>query len=168
MGRRTETITISGEPGNRDNGKVFVITEMDAMTGERWAGRITELVLASGVELPKDSGEKPTEKDGAAGLAQLVSIGVPLLRALHDPDIDKATWACIKYQHAPNHPLQAIMPGEACQIEEISTVTELRMAVMRMHTGFFSPESPSNTASPSRVIPTGSSPTRTSRPRSAQ
>jgi len=165
MGRRTETITIEDE--GRDKGKVFVITEMSAMEGERWAGRITELVLASGISLPKEA-TGATEDAGMAGLAQLAGVGVPLLKALHDPEIDKATWACIKYQHDPRHAAQAIMQGDACQIEEISTVTELRMAVLRLHTGFFSPASRSTSASPSRPVPTGSLPTRTSRPRSAR
>lgn len=160
MGRRTETITIEDE--GRDKGKVFVITEMSAMAGERWAGRITELVMASGVDVPKGITED------TAGLAQLAAVGVPLLKALHDPDIDKATWECVKYQHNPQHQLQALMQGDACQIEEIATVTQLRLAVFSLHTGFFSPENRSTTASPSPRIPTGSLPTRTSRPRSAQ
>lgn len=165
MGRRTETITIEDE--GRDKGKVFVITEMSAMAGERWAGRITELVLASGVEVPEDISKESITED-AAGLAQLVAIGVPLLKAMHDPEIDKATWECVKYQHNPQHPPQALMQDDACQIEEISTVTHLRMAVFSMHTGFFSLEKLSTTASRSPRIPTGSLPTKTSRPRSAQ
>lgn len=160
MGRRTETISIEDE--GRDKGKVFVITEMSAMAGERWAARITELVMASGVNVSADISQD------TAGLAQLAAVGVPLLKAMHDPEIDKAIWECVRYQHDPRHPPQAIMAGDACQIEEIATITQLRMAVFSMHTGFFSPENPSTTASRSPAIPTGSLPTRTSRPRSAR
>lgn len=162
MARRTETITIEDE--GRDKGKVFVITEMSAMAGERWAGRIMELVMASGVEVPKDT----AQDSGMAGLAELAKVGVPLLKALHDPEIEKPTWECIKYQHDPRHAPQPIMEGDACQIEEIGTVTQLRLAVFRFHTGFFSPENRSTSASPSAPIPTGSLPTRTSRPRSGR
>ncbi len=43
MARRKETLTIPGvrseHAGERDNGKTFVLTEMDAYSGQDWARR---------------------------------------------------------------------------------------------------------------------------------
>lgn len=169
MARRSTTVTIEGtrsdEPGSRDNGKTFIVTEMSALEGEHWSSRLLKLVMESGVQLP----EGVEEKDGAAGVAQLTQsdlIGfAPFVTLLQDPELDAATWTCIKYQHAPNHPPQVIAKGDACQIEEISTITRLRIEVLKMHTGFFSPGKASTSAQPSSATPTGLRPTRISRPR---
>jgi hypothetical protein len=161
MPRRTEHVTIEGDPSeNRDAGKVFLITEMPAIQGEKWAAQLLALLVKSGVnipDIPKDS--------GMAGIAALGASAGPLLSVLHDPSLD-AWWDCVRYEHKPNLPPQKIIQGEGCQIEEISTITELRLAVLGLHVGFFSPVSPSTSASPS-PIPTGSSPTRISRRPSA-
>jgi hypothetical protein len=165
MSRRTQTITIAEEPDNRDSGKVFILTEMPATAGERWAMQLMYLLTQTGV--PLDSG---VLNAGMSGLATAISsAGVALLRALQDPSLD--AWRdCVRYQHQPNHPLQPInWDSAACQIEEIKTVGALRMAVVELHTGFFSPEPPSSSASSSPgAKPTGSSPTRMSHHRSAQ
>jgi hypothetical protein len=163
MPRRTQTITIEEE--GRDKGKVFILTEMPATQGEKWAMQLMYLLTQTGV--PLDAG---LLSSGMSGLATAVSTaGVALLRALQDSSLD--AWRdCVRYQHEPNHPLQPInWDSAACQIEEIKTIGQLRMAVIELHTAFFSPESLSTSASRSPApIPTGSLPTRMSRPRSAQ
>lgn len=125
------------QPQGRDHGKVFVITEMAAIPGERWATQALALIVAAGQSLPRGA-----EDAGMAGLAATSLASLPVLQALQDSSLN-AWWDCVKYQHAPKHPLQAIFPGEACQIEEISTVNLLRMTVLEMHTGFFSDAAPS-------------------------
>lgn len=135
MARKIESLTISD--AGRDKGKTFVLTEMPAVPAERWATQALSLISKAGQKLPKGS-----EDAGMAGLAVVPLNALPVLQALQDPSLD-AWWECVKYQHAPKHPLQAIFQGEACQIEEIATVNLLRMKVLEMHIGFFSQGSPS-------------------------
>lgn len=146
MARKTENITIPGvrseSRGERDNGKTFVLTEMPAIPGERWATQALSLMSRAGQQLPSGS-----EDAGMAGLAVVPMNALPALQALQDPSLD-AWWECVKYQHAPKNPLQAIFQGDACQIEEISTVNLLRMKVLEMHIGFFSQGSPSSSSGP--------------------
>ena len=143
MARKVETIIVSDE--GRDKGKTFIITEMPALDGERWATTALSLLSNSGLNLPRGA-----ENSGMAGLAASPLGGLPALKALQDPSLD-AWWECVKYQHAPNQMSQKIFPGSACQIEEIPTVNLLRMKVLEMHTGFFSPENPSITGSRSET-----------------
>jgi hypothetical protein len=163
MGRHTETITIQDE--GRDKGKVFVLTEMPATAAEKWATQALYLLAQSGVSISEK--QHQAGMSGLAGALSKAAGGIGQLKALQDPSLD-AWWDCVKYVHDPKHMPQAINQGEACQIEEIKTVTFLRMQVLRLHTAFFSPESPSTSESPSPETPTGSSPTRISRLRSGR
>jgi hypothetical protein len=165
MARHEKTITIQDE--GRDKGKVFVIREMPATAGEKWAMQLMYLIEQAGAAVSQE-----TLTGGMAGLATLMPEGrkdamaLAVARALGDPSL-AAWWDCVRYVHAPNHQPQKINLGETCQIEEIKTITFLRMEVVKLHTDFFSPENPSSSGSPSpEPTHTGSSPTRISRPRS--
>jgi len=41
-----------------------------------------------------------------------------------------------KYEHAPGHPLQAIVPGVNCCVEEIKTFLTIQTALFKLHVGF--------------------------------
>lgn len=164
MARRTVNVTIEQE--GRDKGKVFVLTEMPATVGEKWAMQLMYLIAQAGVAAALTSEAMAA---GMSGLAAMLpeaqgAMALTLARALGDVTLE-SWWDCVRYQHAPNQPLQPINQGAACQIEEIATITQLRMEVVKLHTDFFSDASPSTTGSPSPTA-TGSLPTRTSRPRS--
>lgn len=125
-------------PQGRDHGKVFILTEMPATAAERWATHATALLAkANATDVP--------ESGGMATLAALPKNGLPALQALQDPSLD-AWWDCVAYQHAPNQMPQKIIHGDGCQIEEIGTITKLRMKVLELHLGFFSPASSRITA----------------------
>jgi hypothetical protein len=133
--RRTEKLVIPGTrseaPGERDNGKTFVLTEMDAYSGQDWALRALLALAASGVQLP----------DGATqtGMAGLAGFGLTaLLQAPHaalKPLLDEML-AQAAYQHDPKHPAQPIRPGPNCVVEEIKTFLLLQKALIKLHTGF--------------------------------
>lgn len=167
MGRHIVEIKIEA-PG-RDQGKVFVLTEMPATVGEKWAMQLAFLLSQAGaLAIPADALQS-IGMEAVAGIVPSADavdprISLALGRALGDESL-AGWWDCVKYQHAPNLPLQSIMQGEACQIEEIATITHLRMEVVKLHTAFFPDAAASTTASRSPAIPTGSRPTRTSRPR---
>jgi hypothetical protein len=139
MARRSTRLTIPGtrseEPGERDNGKTFILTEMDAYSGQDWALRALLALAASGVQLP----------DGAigSGMAGLAGFGVTaLLQAPYGalrPLLDEML-AQAKYEHLDTKgkptPPQAISPGPNCCIEEIKTFLTLHKALLFLHTGF--------------------------------
>ena len=161
MSRRTVTVIIEDE--GRDKGKTFILTEMPATLGEKWATQALSLLVQAGASVSEDA-----RTAGMEGLASVPIAGIAQVKALQDPSLD-AWWECVKYQHAPNQPPMAIVQGEASQIEEIATITFLRMQVLELHTAPFLSASGSTSALPSpAIIPTGSRPTRISRPRSAQ
>jgi hypothetical protein len=140
MARRKETLTIPGvrseTPGDRDNGKIFILTEMDAYNGQDWALRALLALAASGATLP----------DGAlgAGMAGLAGFGITaLLQAPYmalKPLLDEML-AQARYQHydtkgkASGEP-QFIVPGPNCCVEEIKTFLTLQTALVKLHTGF--------------------------------
>ena len=137
--RRTERLTIPGErsetSGNRDNGKTFILTEMDAYSGQDWALRALLALAASGAVLP----------DGAlqGGWAGLAGFGYKaLLQAPYGalrPLLDEML-AQVKYEHRGSDgkptPPQPIMPGPNCCVEEIKTFLTLQAALFKLHVGF--------------------------------
>ena len=143
--RRIEKLTIPGvrsdAPGTRDNGKTFVLTEMDAYTGQDWALRALLALSKNGVQLPE--GALSAGWAALAGFAfrALAGASHAEVRPLLDEMLAQA-----KYEHAPGHPLQPIVPGPNCCIEEISTFLTLQAALFKLHAGF-------STAAPSLTTP---------------
>ncbi len=139
--RRKHVVTI--EDAGRDKGKTFVISEMPADVGERWAIQAMYLLARAGVTVP----------DGVqdAGMAGLAATGVDFLsiaqlRALQDPSLDEQ-WDYVEYLHAPGHPPQKLQHGELSQIEEIRTRSRLRQEVLKLHTDFFTADESSKSES---------------------
>jgi hypothetical protein len=131
--RRVETITI--EADNRDSGKVFIVTEMNALPTEKWALRA---LLAFG----KSGGKLPKGFEGAATVALSNSVesqGMDILENLLKLDYDliepllKEMLDCVQIK-MPN----MAMPRKlvANDIEEISTLLKLRIAVLNIHRAF--------------------------------
>jgi hypothetical protein len=135
--RRSETLTIPGarseSPGERDNGKVFVLTEMDAYRGQDWALRALLALAASGVQLPENALTTGWQGLAAFGVRALLQAPYGLLRPLLDEMLAQA-----KYQHAPGQPLQTLTADAAgnCPVEEIKTFVTLQAALFKLHTGF--------------------------------
>lgn len=144
MARRTVTYTVPTKAGNRDTGKTFILTEMSADEGERWAAQALYL-MAMGAE--NATGVKPD----SPGMAALAARGLDLasiaeLRALMDPSVDEGIWKCVQYLHNPQHPPMAIGIGPESIIEEISTRSALRLEVLKLHLGFSQGAEPQNSA----------------------
>lgn len=129
MARKIEALVISDE--GRDKGKTFILTEMPAYAGIKWADRCLLAMAAGGAALP----------DGAlgSGVMGLLVAGISSLDRLSystlEPLLDELL-SCAQYQHAPNLPPQAIFAGNACQVEEIKTFWTIRIALFKLHTGF--------------------------------
>lgn len=147
--RRKHVVTID-DPG-RDKGKTFILTEMPADIGERWAIQAMYLLAKAGVTVPDGVQE--------AGMAGLAATGVDFLsiaqlRALQDPSLDEQ-WDYVEYLHAPGHPPQKLVTGDGSQIEEIRTRSRLRQEVLKLHTDFFTADEPptSDSSRPSPASP---------------
>lgn len=131
MARKTQTLTITDD--GRDKGKRFVLTEMPAYQGIKWADRCLLAIAASGAKLP----------DGAmgSGMLGLLAAGVTALDNLEydvvAPLLDELM-SCAAYQPNPNQPnvTVPVFLGEGCQIEEIKTFWSLRVALFQLMTGF--------------------------------
>lgn len=133
--RRTEKLTIPGvrseAAGERDNGKTFVLTEMDAYSGQDWALRALLALASSGATLPQ--GALASGWAGLAGFGVTALLQAPYgaLKPLLDEMLGQA-----KYEHNPKHPHQAIVPGVNCCVEEIKTFLTIQVALFKLHTGF--------------------------------
>lgn len=129
MARQIVNYTV--EQDGRDKGKIFVITEMPALQAERWAMRALLALMRSNPELPEG-----TELSGMAGLA---SAGLKALSSIKwedaEPLMDEML-SCVKLMPDINRPavVRPLIDGD---IEEISTLLELRKQIWGLHTAFF-------------------------------
>lgn len=138
--RREVEYTIPGakaeKPGQRDNGKTFVITEMSSDAGERWAIRAFLALANAGASIPEGF------NIWTAGLAGFAVLGVqsflalkheaiePLLEDMFDAiTIKPPGWK-------RGLPLQEILKGAHTQIEEVKTRLLLRDQWLELHLGF--------------------------------
>lgn len=133
--RRVEKLTIPGVRsetlGERDNGKTFVLTEMDAYSGQDWALRMLLAVSASGVQLPPGALGAGWAALAPFALTALLDASYAELRPLLGEMLAQA-----QYEHNPQHPPQPIAAGPNCVIEEIKTFFVLHQALFKLHTGF--------------------------------
>ena len=129
MARKVENLTITDE--GRDQGKVFVLTEMSAFDAEWWATKALLALCNSGIELPEDI--------KTAGMAGLVKIALEAFGKIHPDDVkpllDKML-ECVKVMPDPAKP-RVIRPLDESDIEEVKTLITIRKAILDLHTGFF-------------------------------
>lgn len=129
MARKVETYTV--QTAGRDQGKVFVLTEMPARQAERWATRAFLALANSGVDIP--------EAALSMGAAGLVVIGYNALAGASYDDLEPLMdemWACVQVMPDPARPaVLRPMNGDG-DVEEIQTLIELRREVFRLHVDF--------------------------------
>lgn len=140
--RKTLEYTVPGvrsdAHGQRDNGKTFLLTEMPADQAERWFVRLLLGSKLGGVELPANWREAPASVVASLGADLLSSVSY----AVAEPLLAEMM-GCVQYvTGTPNVPPQAILNGNASQIEEITTRVRLRFKLFELHTGFSLPEMP--------------------------
>ncbi len=137
MSRRQQVWTATE---GRDAGRQFLITELDADRGERWAIRALLALANAGAKLPEgvlDAGMAGV----AASLPGLVIAGIRSLQGLDYVDaaplLDEMM-DCVKVV-PPGQPTSAAVPllhGPLCQVEEIRTRLQLRREVLQVHVNF--------------------------------
>jgi hypothetical protein len=129
MARKVITVVIDGD--KRDAGKVFELTEMPAVQGEKWGTRALLALSRGGVEIPDNL--------AALGLAGLAVMGVEALGRLQweaaEPLLDEM-FDCVKIVPDVAHPAVTRRIVES-DIEEIATLIKLRKEILALHIDFF-------------------------------
>jgi hypothetical protein len=139
--RRTETVVIPGARGTglgeRDNGKTFIITEMDAYSGQEFALRMLLALSRSGAQLPAGALGGGWEALAAFGFSALLGSSHEEIKPLLDEML-----GLVKYQHLTTKgaklPPMPVIPDSAGNgpIEEITTYLTLYKRIWVLHTGF--------------------------------
>jgi hypothetical protein len=125
--RKTIQFTIPDEPPfERDKGKVFEITEMDAEAAEAWAYRALSAMARSDVNLPPEAVQAGWGAVALLGLRAVLSAEyaevAPLLTEM---------MACVKI--VMPKATRALVKGD---IEEVPTLALLRDEVFKLHANF--------------------------------
>lgn len=136
MARKIETITIEA-PG-RDKGKKFILTEMPADQGERWALRALLALTNTGAAVPEEA--------LGAGMAGLAAVGIQALGMLSaekvQPLLDELWPTCVAYEHSTKFPPRTPLGGAGGDIEEVGTRITIYKALLKLHTDFSLPVGP--------------------------
>lgn len=134
MARKTKTVTIpaskTGERENRDAGKTFLLTEMDALRTEKWATRALLAIAAGGVDIPPDVLKMGAGAVVAAGFRALVTMSFHDAEPLLDEMMQCVVFIPDRRKPDVNRPLD---PED---IDEVTTIWLLRSEVIELHTGF--------------------------------
>lgn len=125
--RKTAEVVISA--AGRDKGKKFLLTEMSAFDGERWAARALGILARTQMDIP-------VEAILTGGWQALAAYGVKAaLMAMGDdafPLLDEMD-QCIQTVE-PKAGARVLVKDS--DIEEVATILLLRDEVLRLHTGF--------------------------------
>lgn len=137
--RRKESLTIPGvrsdEPGERDNGKTFLLTEMDAYSGQNWALRALLALVRAGIQLPQDALNTGWAGLARYGLTAFLGCSYDDLAPLLEEMLGQAQFVHVDTKGKSLPPV-AIIRGVNCQIEEIKTFLTLQKALFNIHAGF--------------------------------
>lgn len=131
MARKTKTLRIPDEDGNRDRGKAFLLTEMAAIPAEKWAMRAF-------IALSRSNADIPTDVLGM-GWAGLALIGLHGLAGLQfgeaEPLLDEM-WNCVTVIPDPDGHPDVTRPLLMGDVEELETILRIRQEVFNLHANF--------------------------------
>lgn len=124
--RKIKSVTITAE--GRDKGNIFVITEMSARDGDRWATRALGAMARSGIDVPPHIME--------LGMSGILAMGFKAILGMEfseaEPLLDDLM-ACVKRFEDKVPEGRPLVESD---IEEILTFSTLRSEVFELHTGF--------------------------------
>ena len=143
MARRENHFTVSDEK-SRDYKKTFKIVEMSAWDAEDWALRVLLALVKAGAELPPELSERINNKE--VGISDIAMLGLGALKGLQYQDAKpllddmmNCVLVCV-----PNVPIPRDLTQD--DVEEVSTIAELRKRVMSLHLNFSQAADTQNTA----------------------
>lgn len=128
--RREREVRIAGE-GNRDAGKVYIVKEVDAVTAEEWGLRALMALGTGGIQIPPEL--------MGLGILAIPLIGYQVFMGAKEEAV-LPLWremlpACVSVKQS-NTVFEKFNPANVNHVEEVSTLLELRKAVLEIHTGF--------------------------------
>lgn len=132
-GLKTIVITVPAEPGNRDSGKKFLITEKPAIQAEKWGWRAILMLKGSGVAIPDN-----VQGLGMVGVA-ILGLNAFLQGTIRFEDLEPLLdelLTCVKIIRDPRHEDVATELMVEVDIQEVRTITGLRSEVLELHTNF--------------------------------
>ncbi len=127
--RRTRELKIEGDPEkNRDAGKTFLITEVDAVQSEEWGLRALMALGTGGITVPQEMAD--------AGLMGVALVSYQAFMGARE-DAVLPLWRemlpmCVKQYVSA----EVVHPWHPTLVEEVSTLMKLRQQIMELHTGF--------------------------------
>lgn len=127
MARTVETFT---QASGRDKGKTFVITEMSARAGHKWACRALFAMGASGASIPDGIAQAGMSGLAVMGLNAFMQ-GIPFEMA--EPLLDELL-SCVTINHEPSNPGLERKLMIDTDVEEITTLFSLQKAAFLLHT----------------------------------
>lgn len=126
------TVTVAATYGrDKEANKKFLLTEMSATRGEKWAARVLIALLNSGLSM--------TDEEASAGMAGLASLagrgalkftGGGLSFGEMEPLLDEML-GCVQIAEASI--TRSLTEDD---VEEVPTLLMLRSEVLKLHTGF--------------------------------
>lgn len=128
MARKTKTLTITTK--NRDEGKTFLITEMDSERAEDWMFRALQALAASGIDIGDNPRAMSAAKMAEIGLGALAKAAPETVKGLKAEMLE-----CVELVSAERKDL-AIKFVPAIHAEEVTTLFALYSAVLELHLGF--------------------------------
>lgn len=140
MARKSVTVRLDAD--NRDKGKAFLITEMDALDAWNWGTRAITAMIRNGAKIPEEVANGGIIPVLAVGVFQFGFLPWSELEPLRDEMM-----ACVQYVPTPARPdvVRKLMRSD---VEEPDTYSRLMKEVFSLHTGFF-PEGSPSTSPPS-------------------
>lgn len=138
--RKTKVVTIDAE--GRDHGKSFLLREMPAAQGEKWAAKALLALGRAGAEVSDEAVEAGMLGILAAGLAAFRKMAFEDAEPLLDEMLGCVSFVgdASKIDPATNTPVsRPLMRGDDLNdgdIEEVRTLITLRGEVIELHTGF--------------------------------
>lgn len=128
MSRKIANWRVTDE--GRDQGKLFLITEMSAQQSEGWAMRVLLALMANNVDLPDNF-----EALGMAGLAELGLKSLSGLQWETAKPLLAEMLQCVEIIPDPSK-THVHRPLVESDIEEVMTRLNLRMEVFKLHVDF--------------------------------
>ncbi len=143
MARRNEYFTVDKEC--RDFGKTFCITEMTAFNAESFAIRAGLALLKNNPSLPPNMIERITDK--TITFEDIAALGLGLFSAVDYYDLEpllKDLLKCVQIIVDKKSMIMRELEDE--DIEELSTIIELRKRALGLHINFSTAADTQNTA----------------------
>ena len=131
MARKTKHFTVPAAEGNRDSGKLFLLTELSASQAEDWAARAFLALTNSGADVPDELAAAGFQGLFIYGLKSFASVSFGDLKPLMD-ELMGCARIVPDVQKNPDFARKIIEDD----IEEVSTRLRLKSEIIDLHVGF--------------------------------